>query len=283
MPNTDTNPEPPAKRHCSADSGNIQDPPSSSITVLERLSNATYHGMANLTYRIFHMLHRKTNLECTDVAQKVVDWVHQNNTLHKRKQYVVRPCNRRTGNLQMVYTRLPPDDPIHQTIITWILQSYHINRPDTSGSMYLTEHSSCPDLLAFDPLSVWVRFQKVFPVMAIYKSQWVATSSIAEASVYVWNNQLWVGSAKDLHQDMGWPNEIDIMCIVQLAQRLYPEHQWTERLLDVDGTVHCHMESIGYLRRAACVLHGFLLGPKASCTNVWEAISMPNRSTSHLL
>lgn len=285
--NADPDQEPPPKRHCpSAMLHHDPHPNTSSIAVLDRLSNATYHGMANLTYRIFHALSRQTTVDCADVAQKVLVWIHQNDTPHRRKKYTIRPCNRRTGSLQMVYTCLPPDDPIHNSIVSWILQSQREPRTKVTGvispnNTCNTQHATKPDLSSFDPLLAWGRFQKVFPVMSIYKSQWDATSDISKASSFVWNNESLVGSSNDIHSGMGWPDEIDMMCVIQLAQRLYPEHNWTHWLIRVDGATHCHMESIGCLRRAACVLHGFLLGPNASCTNIWEAISMPSRSVSH--
>ena len=278
---------PPAKRPChtpTPPSPHVSECQSSARSILDRSSNALYHGMSNLTARIFHhMLARgEPKVECEDVARGVLDWLHKTDHTHKKTKFVVRPCNRRTGNLCMVYTRLPADDPVHSVITGWILDKM---KQETTGSTKprvdddTPQHhlASSPDVFAFDPWTVWSRFQKVFPVMAIYKSQWVSTSDIAHTASLM--THLSLVSPEELHAGLHWPSEIDTRWVIKLASRLYNDQPWARWLVPIDqDTTHCHIDSIGCLRRAACVLHGFLLGPKGSCANIWEAIIMPNRS-----
>ena len=264
---------PPAMPHASE----CPDEKASTQSILDRGSNATYHGMSNLTARIFHEVVSRggeSQMECHDVAQGVLEWLQKTDHVHKKTKFVVRPCNRRTGSLCMVYTRLPPGDPVHSTITDWIL--LHKARPAPKPGPPVS--TSGPDVLAFDPWMVWGRFQKAFPVMAIYKSQCVSTSDIAHATSFPPTTAL--VSPEQVHASFRWPHEIDVHCVIKLASRLYNDQPWARWLIPVDqDATHCHTDSIGCLRRAACVLHGFLLGPKGSCANIWEAIIMLNRSS----
>jgi hypothetical protein len=251
--------------------------------ILDRCSNATYHGMSNLTARIFHdILSRgEPAMECDAVARGVLNWLNESDMVRKKTDFAIRPCNRRTGSLCMVYTRLPADDPVHALITGWILAH-------TSGDTKKKEenvprrNAPGPDTFAFDPWTVWNRFQKIFPVMAIYKSQWVSTSTIAQAAVFTYDGHRVLMTPEELHANLHWPDDIDIRWVMKLAIRLYNEKPWAQWLVPMDQDTQCHIDSIGCLRRAACVLHGFLLGPKGSCANVWEAIIMPNRSLTAL-
>lgn len=282
--------EPPSKRMC------VSHPPpvpvsGNRLSVLERLSNATYHGMENLTHRVFRNITvtKAVALDCKDVAQGVLDWIHRSGVPNKKKQFTVRPCNRRTGDMQMVYTHLPSSDPIDETIAVWILSERGWNKPPSSpsspedrGDAPLPGPEPIPDLDAFDPLSAWCQFQKVFPVMAIYRSQWLPDSNLAHAvppSVSLAAERMHC-CVHALHGLLQWPSEIEMECVIQLAQRLYPHCPWTTWLVKEGEKQNCHIECIGILRRTACILHGFILGSNSSCSSVWEAINMPNRSGS---
>ena len=275
---------PPHKRMCLSNPTPIMS--GNRLSVLERLSNATYHGMENLTCRLFHNITvtRGVKIDCWDVAQGVLNWIHRPGDPRNKKLFTVRPCNRRTGDMQMVYTHLPSNDPMNEMIVLWILSEHARGKqPSPSPS---EEHAPLPetikrgpDLDAFDPMSAWCQFQKVFPVMAIYRSQWLPDGNISHAmpSVSLTAEHCCVHA---LHGLLRWPCEIEMECVIQLAQRLYPHCPWTTWLVKEGEKLNCHIECIGILRRTACILHGFILGSNSSCSSVWEAINMPNRSGS---
>jgi hypothetical protein len=122
---------PPCKRSCISMAPPPPNPSPASnsrLNVLERLSNATYHGMENLTCRIFHNITvtKGVHMDCGDVAQGVLDWIHRSGVSTKKKQFTVRPCNRRTGDIQMVYTNIRSNDSINETIALWIMSKHDV-------------------------------------------------------------------------------------------------------------------------------------------------------------
>lgn len=138
------------------------------------------------------------------------------------------------------------------------------------------------ELAAFCAGDVWARFQATYPVLAVYRAGWVATSPIAEApAAGSWDTAAWDALWRDdgtvplpaLGAALGWPAALCVApYLLPLARALYPEEPWdawTE-----PGAVR--RGAVPALRRTACLLHGFALGgcePRA----VWEAVAMPRR------
>ena len=137
------------------------------------------------------------------------------------------------------------------------------------------------ELQSFAPLEVWDRFRVVFPVLAVYRSGWVASEAIAtvtsELEPEVWSNvwREWRTTVDVIAATLQWPAAVlDVLnLLIPFAQRLWPDEPWAE-------WVDAHTVAravVPYLRRVACLCYGFHLGG-CSPRGVWEAIILPGRN-----
>jgi hypothetical protein len=144
------------------------------------------------------------------------------------------------------------------------------------------------ELQAFAPLEAWERFRVVFPVLAVYRAGWIASLEVSQALTDRIDAPLWEatwqsGSATPdaIAFALQWPRAVvDVVGIlVPLCQRMWPDEPWSEAWIVPDaasGDVRVMRAAVPYLRRAACLLHGFHLGG-CSPKGVWEAILLPDR------
>ena len=139
------------------------------------------------------------------------------------------------------------------------------------------------ELQSFNPSDVWEHFRTVFPVLAVYRSGWIASSEIATVPTFLdaeeWNSAWseWRVTVEVLGRLLRWPESVmDVSNIlVPLTHKLWPQEPWSEWLPeDQKGTVPRAI--VPHLRRTACLCHGFYLGG-CSPRGVWEAVSLPNR------
>ena len=153
-----------------------------------------------------------------------------------------------------------------------------------------------PELSGFSPEQVWGRFRCVFPVtreqlngcrcslaqLAVYRAGWVApTGGLADAvdpAPLGWE-LLWTAHAGRvpvavIGRALGWPDSLtDISHLIPpLARRLWPHGMDDAAADDLLVPRGC----LPYIRRTACLLHGFQLGGCAP-RGVWEAIKLPSR------
>lgn len=140
----------------------------------------------------------------------------------------------------------------------------------------------------FDALpteDVWNRFRVVYPILAVYRTGWNPQSPVAlrRTKPKDWDG-LWSGSTgtaalRCIAHSLDWPAELEpgLHIVARLAIRLWPAHPWSDWMSDDAGAFR--RGAIPYLRRAACLLHGFLLG---GCNpfGVWEAIQLPTRPSN---
>jgi hypothetical protein len=136
---------------------------------------------------------------------------------------------------------------------------------------------------------VWNRFRVVYPILAVYRTGWNPSTPVAHAHPKKEWDDLWTAAAgadpagpgkavtlRDIAHSLGWPAELDsgLPLVSYLATRLWPAHPWNEWMsADADAF---RRDAIPFLRRAACLLHGFVMG---GCNphGVWEAIRLPER------
>lgn len=146
------------------------------------------------------------------------------------------------------------------------------------------------ELQAFAPLEAWERFRTVFPVLAVYRAGWIASLEVSRAlkdriDPPLWEAMWQSGSAtpEAIAFALQWPRAVvDVVGIlVPLCQRMWPEEPWREAWIVPDpagqGDGRLMRAAVPYLRRAACLLHGFHLGG-CSPKGVWEAILLPDRT-----
>lgn len=148
---------------------------------------------------------------------------------------------------------------------------------------------------AFDPETVWERFRCTFPVLAVYRAVWSPASPIAAAppvgggATAAWNrlcHAIRSAGHVDLAtvaDELGWPRRIADEAqrlrpdaLTTMARSLWPEQRWTT-WLTAGGCGVTDAAALPYLRRAACLLHGFALGG-GSARAVTAAMRLPHRS-----
>jgi hypothetical protein len=145
------------------------------------------------------------------------------------------------------------------------------------------------ELQAFAPLEAWERFRAVFPVLAVYRAGWVASLEVSRSLADLIDAALWeavwqsgTATVDSIAFTLQWPAAVcDVVGILlPLCRRLWPEEPWTDAWITTeapDGAARVTRATVPYLRRAACLLHGFHLGG-CSPKGVWEAILLPDRA-----
>lgn len=127
------------------------------------------------------------------------------------------------------------------------------------------------ELDAFRPQEVWDRFRTVFPVLAVYRSGWVASSATANAVAQlppdawasVWRT--WRATVEDIAHALDWPPAVvDVAALlVPFARRLWPDEPW-EHWTTPPGAVA--RGAVPYLRRVAC-RSGRFIRVRCICVN----------------
>lgn len=211
---------------------------------------------------------RKGRLIEAVLGDSSIDWDHLFRSMHLRGRHrtklrwrraVITECIRRPflrgGSRRSACPPAPPR-----------------SHPEEPGS-------PVPRIAAFTSESVWDHFRTVFPVLALYRSGWLPPAgplvNATDPPPLGWE-LLWSAHAGSVPVDaiarsLGWPPELfDVLHLVlPLARRLWPIHV----PVAATGVTPC---ALPYVRRAACLLHGFQLGGCAP-RGVWEAIKLPSR------
>ena len=149
------------------------------------------------------------------------------------------------------------------------------------------------ELAPFRPEEVWVRFEGLYPVLAIYRAGWVATpmtiaSPPSDLVLAEWD-ALWLNperlglcSLLSVGQALQWPSILlaDAMeLLVPMARLLWPAEPWDEAewvVAVAPATWAVRRAAVPYLRRTASLVHGFQVGG-CSARGVWEAMRIPTR------
>ena len=140
------------------------------------------------------------------------------------------------------------------------------------------------ELQAFEPQEVWDQFCICFPVLAIYRKGWASVRDVANVPSHM-EPALWSGiwgawrtHVSNIGEALNWPPCVMEICglLVPLSRKLYPEEPWEEWFPDGADTETVPRAIVPYLRRSACLCHGFHQGG-CSPRGVWEAITLPTR------
>lgn len=134
-------------------------------------------------------------------------------------------------------------------------------------------------------VDIWNRFRAAFPILSLYRAVWNPHSPVARAapprSAEEWSG-LWKGCAGvpllRIARAADWPVDLDpvLPLVGPLAAQLWPRHPWDEWITADGAAVICHA-AVPFLRRSACLVHGFQLGG-CDPRGVWEAIGLPHRT-----
>jgi len=142
------------------------------------------------------------------------------------------------------------------------------------------------ELAPFRPEEVLEHLAAIYPILALYRTGWQPAHAVSHINVdfkiEAWN-ALWQEGEHQtilsIGSTLGWPllllqDAADI--ILPVARLLWPQEPWDAAWVEV-GTGRVARASVPFLRRAACLLHGFQIGG-CSARGVWEAMRMPTRS-----
>lgn len=195
----------------------------------------------------------------------------------------LRPANAFTAHLPLLYTTLPPHDPLHDAACRQL-------HPGGEVAGNAGPRMPVPDCAMIPADEAWRAFTRRFPVLGVYQPIWVAdrdpTLSVlrgtapedTEAWEALWRHHDGLVPFEILGAALRWPMDIvkehgGEAVVSMLARTLQPSEPWEHWLVSMGERSAYRRPAVWHLRRAVALLLGF----GDICANVLEAIRLPAR------
>lgn len=195
----------------------------------------------------------------------------------------LRPANAFTAHLPLLYTTLPPHDPLHDAACRQLHQGGEIGA--CAGP-----RTAVPDCAVISADEAWRAFTRRFPVLGVYQPIWIAdrdptltvlrgtAAENTEAWEALWRHHDGLVPFEVIGAALQWPMDIvkehgGEAVVSMLARTLQPSEPWEHWVLAMGERSAYRRPAVWHLRRAVALLLGF----GDICANVLEAIRLPAR------